>query len=150
MKRILIIEDDPAILTGLQLSLGEENYEILGINDGLAGYEVARKDNIDLIILDLMLPGKNGNEICADLRKAGVETPILMLTARKQETDKVLGLELGADDYVTKPFGIPELKARIKALLRRRSPMRKDLEDDVFGEVRVDFRRQEAFRAEKA
>jgi DNA-binding response OmpR family regulator len=150
MKRILIIEDDPAILAGLQLSLGEENYEILGINDGLAGYEVARKDNIDLIILDLMLPGKNGNEICADLRKAGVETPILMLTARKQETDKVLGLELGADDYVTKPFGIPELKARIKALLRRRSPMRKDLEDDVFGEVRVDFRRQEAFRAEKA
>jgi DNA-binding response OmpR family regulator len=150
MKRILIIEDDPAILAGLQLSLREENYEVLGIDDGLAGYEAARKENIDLIILDLMLPGKSGNEICSDLRKAGVETPILMLTARKLETDKVLGLELGADDYVTKPFGIPELKARIKALLRRRSPMRKDLEDDVFGEVRVDFRRQEAFRAEKA
>jgi len=150
MKRILIIEDDPAILAGLQLSLGEENYEVSGIDDGLAGYEAARKENIDLIILDLMLPGKSGNEICSDLRKAGVETPILMLTARKLETDKVLGLELGADDYVTKPFGIPELKARIKALLRRRSPMRKDLEDDVFGEVRVDFRRQEAFRAEKA
>jgi DNA-binding response OmpR family regulator len=149
MKRILIIEDDPAILAGLQLSL-RENYEVLGIDDGLAGYEAARKENIDLIILDLMLPGKSGNEICSDLRKAGVETPILMLTARKLETDKVLGLELGADDYVTKPFGIPELKARIKALLRRRSPMRKELEDDVFGEVRVDFRRQEAFRAEKA
>lgn len=150
MKRILIIEDDPAILAGLQLSLREENYEVSGIDDGLAGYEAARKENIDLIILDLMLPGKSGNEICSDLRKIGVETPILMLTARKLETDKVLGLELGADDYVTKPFGIPELKARIKALLRRRSPMRKDLEDDVFGEVRVDFRRQEAFRAEKA
>jgi DNA-binding response OmpR family regulator len=150
MKRILVVEDDPAILAGLQLSLEEENYQVLGVDDGLAGYEIARKDNIDLIILDLMLPGKNGREICVDLRKNGVETPILMLTARKQETDKVLGLELGADDYVTKPFGLPELKARIKALLRRRSAVRKDLEDDVFGDVRVDFRRQEAFRSDKS
>jgi DNA-binding response OmpR family regulator len=150
MKRILIVEDEPAILQGLQLTLEEENYQVVCAVEGLAGYEIARKENLDLIILDLMLPGKNGRDICADLRKAGVETPILMLTARKLETDKVLGLELGADDYVTKPFGIPELKARIKALLRRRSPVRKDLEDDAFGDVRVDFRRQEAFRGKKA
>jgi len=150
MKRILVIEDDPAILGGLKTALQEENYEISTADDGLKGFETARKENLDLILLDLMLPGKNGRDICSDLRKQGVETPILMLTSRTQETDKVLGLELGADDYVTKPFSIPELKARIKALLRRRSTVRKDLEDVAFGDVRVDFRRQEAYRGSKA
>jgi len=150
MKRIMIVEDDPAILAGLRISLQEENYQVLPSDDGLKGYELARKENLDLIILDLMLPGKNGREICSDLRKAGVETPILMLTSKKLETDKVLGLEMGADDYVTKPFSVPELKARIKALLRRRSPLRKELEDVAFGDLRVDFRRQEAFRGAKA
>jgi DNA-binding response OmpR family regulator len=150
MKQILVVEDDPAILQGLKISLEEENYHVIAVDDGLVGYETARKENLDLIILDLMLPGKNGQDVCSDLRKEGVETPILMLTSRKQETDKVLGLEMGADDYVTKPFGLPELKARIKALLRRRSPVRKEIEDDAFGDIRVDFRRQEAFRGKKA
>lgn len=150
MKRILVVEDDPAILQGLKAALEEENYQVLTAADGIQGYETARRENLDLLVLDLMLPGKSGRDICTDLRREGDETPILMLTARRQETDKVLGLESGADDYVTKPFSFPELKARIKALLRRRSSVRKELEDDAFGDVRVDFRRQEAFRGTKA
>ncbi len=144
MKRILIIEDDPAILKGLETALQEEHYEILTARDGEKGYQMASRENIALIILDLMLPGKNGEEICKDLRKNGVATPILMLTSKKQEMDKVLGLELGADDYVTKPFSIRELSARIRALLRRTGEMRKDLEEYSFGDVNLDFRKQEA------
>ena len=124
MKKILIIEDDPAILTGLEASLEEEHYEVSSSSDGEEGYEKARIEQFDLIILDLQLPGKNGMDICKDLRKEGVNTPILMLTVQKEEMDKVLGLELGADDFVTKPFSPRELLARIKALLRRNSVVR--------------------------
>ncbi len=145
MKHILIIEDDPAILKGLQISLKEEHYSVTSASDGYAGYKFAQKDNFDLIILDLMLPGKNGQEICRELRAQGNTTPIIMLTSKKEESDKVLGLELGADDYVTKPFSIRELLARIKALLRRSSSGDNFCADSCsFGSVHIDFKRQEA------
>ncbi len=149
MKRILVVEDDPAILRGLEAALSEEHYEVLPASDGERGYNVARRENVDLIILDLMLPKKNGMDICRDLRKDGVNTPILMLTSKKQETDKVLGFELGADDYVTKPFSIRELMARIKALLRRKAEPTKDLDVYAFGDVHLDFKKQEATKGGK-
>jgi DNA-binding response OmpR family regulator len=149
MYRILIIEDDPAILKGLQASLEEEHYRILTQSDGEKGYQLAQRENLDLIILDLMLPSKNGEDICRDLRRKGVEIPILMLTSKSDELNKVLGLELGADDYVTKPFSIRELKARIKAHLRRGSDRKKQVEVLSFSDVHIDFRKQEATKQNK-
>ena len=119
MKRILIIEDDPAILKGLKIALKEASYEVYTAADGLLGLQMAMEENFDLIILDLMLPAKNGQEVCQELRQTGNLTPIIMLTSKKEEIDKVMGLEAGADDYVTKPFSLHELLARIKAVLRR-------------------------------
>ncbi len=144
MRKILVIEDDPAILTGLQASLEEEHYEVSSSSDGQEGYEKARIEYFDLIILDLMLPGKNGMDVCKDLRKEGVSTPILMLTSKKEEMDKVLGLELGADDFVTKPFSVRELHARIKALLRRNSVVKSEIEECCFGNIYINFKNQEA------
>jgi DNA-binding response OmpR family regulator len=149
MKSILIIEDDLSILKGLQASLEEENYNIITASDGEKGYELAQRENIDLIILDLMLPGKGGQDICRDLRSEGIDTPILMLTSKNEEIDKVLGLETGADDYVTKPFSIRELQARIKALLRRASPIKKEVDTFSFGNVHLDFIRLEALKNKK-
>lgn len=146
MKRILIIEDDPAILLGLKESLVEEHFEVLTSSDGEEGYQKGRKENIDLIILDIVLPSKNGIEICKDLRSHEITIPILMLTSKREEIDKVLGLEIGADDYVTKPFSIRELIARIKALLRRQVEFKKELEDYTFGDISIDFKRQEIFK----
>ena len=119
MKHILIIEDDPAIRKGLKDGLEEEHYDIVTASEGLEGFRLARERKNDLILLDLMLPGKNGQEIWRNLRDEGIMTPILMLTSKNEEIDKVLGFEIGADDYVTKPFSMMELKGRIKALLRR-------------------------------
>lgn len=150
MKRILIIEDDPAILKGLTASLKDEHYEVLTAMDGVKGYQLAKRENIDLIILDIMLPNKNGQEICSDLRKEGIDTPILMLTSKREEVDKVLGLELGADDYMTKPFSIRELHARIKALLRRKAEQKKEIDEYAFGNVYVDFKKQEAVKNKKS
>ena len=149
MKRILIIEDDPAIQAGLVASLEEEHYEVLAASDGERGYQMGRRENIDLIILDLMLPNKNGQEVCRDLRKDGVSTPVIMLTSKREEMDKVLGLELGADDYVTKPFSIRELHARVKALLRRKGELKKEIEEYAFGSVHLDFKKQEAVKGKK-
>jgi DNA-binding response OmpR family regulator len=146
MKRILIIEDDPAISKGLSDALHEEHYEVVTEYDGEKGFKFAQNENIALIILDLMLPSKNGIEICTDLRKKGINTPILMLTSKKEETDKVLGLEIGADDYVTKPFSVRELMARIKALLRRKQEIVKEIEEYAFGEVKIDFKKQSAMK----
>lgn len=146
MKRILIIEDDPAILLGLNESLAEEHFEVLTAMDGEEGFRIGKKENIDLIILDIVLPSKNGIEICKDLREFGITIPILMLTSKREEIDKVLGLEIGADDYVTKPFSIRELIARIKALLRRNVDIKKELEDYSFGDVSMDFEKQELFK----
>ena len=146
MKRILIIEDDPAISKGLSDALHEEHYEVVTEDDGEKGFKFAQNENIALIILDLMLPSKNGIEICTDLRKKGINTPILMLTSKKEEMDKVLGLEIGADDYVTKPFSVRELMARIKALLRRKQEIVKEIEEYAFGEVKLDFKKQSAMK----
>jgi DNA-binding response OmpR family regulator len=149
MRKILVIEDDPAILTGLEASLEEEHYEVSSSSDGQEGYEKAKIEYFDLIILDLMLPGKNGMDVCKDLRKEGVTTPILMLTSKKEEMDKVLGLELGADDFVTKPFSVRELHARIKALLRRNSVVKSEIEECCFGNIYINFKNQEATKNNK-
>lgn len=149
MKRILIIEDDPAISKGLSDALKEEHYEVVTEEDGDKGFKFAQNENISLIILDLMLPTKNGIEICTDLRKKGINTPILMLTSKKEEMGKVLGLEVGADDYMTKPFSVRELLARIKALLRRKQEISKDIEEYAFGNVEIDFKKQTAVKNNK-
>jgi two-component system alkaline phosphatase synthesis response regulator PhoP len=149
MTRILIVEDEPIIAGGLQDDLTLEGYDVAVEGDGTAGSKRAVRDRFDLIVLDVMLPGRDGFDICRDIRKAGLQTPILMLTARAQETEKVLAFELGADDYVTKPFGTKELRARIKALLRRSEQRQDDpgAETFQFGDVEVDFSRGEVRRA---
>ncbi len=119
MSRVLVVEDDPAILQGLQESLRLERHDVLSASDGETGYRLAREKKPDLVILDLMLPKMGGFEICRKLRAEEFTAPILMLTARGDEADRVLGLDLGADDYVTKPFSVRELLARVRALLRR-------------------------------
>lgn len=146
MKTVLVIEDDPAIIRGLEEVLTAEHYRVLTAPTGSRGLTLGRKENVDLILLDLGLPDINGEEVCKQLRESGVQTPILMLTSKSQEMDKVLGLEMGADDYMTKPFSTRELLARIHARLRRSHELRKELDDYAFGSVTVDFRKQEAVR----
>jgi DNA-binding response OmpR family regulator len=150
MKTILIVEDDPAILKGLTASLREDHYTVLSATDGDKGYAMARREKVDMILLDVMLPGKDGFDICRDLRREGLDTPILFLTSKKEEVDKVLGLELGADDYMTKPFGVRELKARIRARLRRGADHLRELEEFSFGDVHLDFRKHEATKGQKS
>ncbi len=149
MSRILVVEDDPAILRGLADNLKFESHEVLTAGDGETGYRLVREKKPDLIVLDLMLPKLSGYEVCRRLRDEGVTTPILMLTARGEETDRVVGLDLGADDYVTKPFSVRELLARVRALLRRTHPP-KTLPDQLsFDDVVVDFRRYEVRKGGK-
>jgi DNA-binding response OmpR family regulator len=149
MTKVLIVEDDPAILRGLADNLIFEKYDVVTATDGEAGYRLQRSENPDLIVLDLMLPRMSGLELCRRLRTEGLQIPILMLTARSEEADRVLGLDLGADDYVTKPFSVLELMARIRALLRRTSSA-KDLPNNLsFGDVEVDFLRYVARRRGK-
>jgi DNA-binding response OmpR family regulator len=150
MKTILIIEDDPSIRQGLSETFEAEHFTVLAAANGEKGYQAARHEHIDLIVLDLMLPDKNGEEICRDLRRDGFNTPILMLTSKTDEVDKIMGLESGADDYVTKPFSIRELLARVKALLRRRWDLRKELEEYAFGPIRIDFKKAEAHNGSTA
>jgi two-component system alkaline phosphatase synthesis response regulator PhoP len=119
MQKILTIEDEPNIRELVLYNLTQNGYQVLTAEDGLQGISMAREEKPDLILLDIMLPGKNGYDICRELRMEGNQTPIIMLTAKNEEIDKVLGLEFGADDYISKPFGIRELMARIKAVLRR-------------------------------
>ena len=144
MSRILVIEDDAAILRGLKDNLVAESYEVLTAEDGEEGYRLAREEDPDLIILDLMLPTLSGYEICRKLRDEGDSVLILMLTARGEEADRVLGLDLGADDYVTKPFSIRELKARVRALLRRSDAQAAPPDTLSFGDVEVDFPQYDA------
>ena len=119
---LLIVEDEPAIALALEDDLALEGYQVTVVHDGLEALKRAREESFDAILLDVMLPGRDGFEVCRELRRNRIRTPILMLTARAMEAEKVLGLELGADDYVTKPFGIRELRARIAALIRRSQP----------------------------
>ena len=149
MKQILIVEDDPAIRRGLKASLEGEHFQVTEAADGEQGYQLARGKDIDLIILDWMLPGRNGDQICRDLRAEGIATPIIMLTSKTGEMDKVLGLEVGADDYVTKPFSTRELLARIRAVLRRQSGATIPADTCRFGGVHVDFVKHEVTKAGK-
>jgi DNA-binding response OmpR family regulator len=144
MAKILIIEDDPGIALGVKNDLALEGHVVEVAKDGLAGLERARGGGFDLILLDIMLPKKDGYAICRELRHAGDRTPILMLTAKALEAEKVLGLELGADDYVTKPFSALELRARVNAMLRRGAPEAPDI--FRFANVEVDFGRGEVRR----
>lgn len=145
--RIVVIEDDEVILRGLVDNLRYERYEPVPARDAETGHRLIRERAPELIILDVMLPQMNGFELCRKLRKEGVVTPILMLTARGQEIDRVMGLDLGADDYLTKPFGLSELLARVRALLRRTQSGRAAPDTLCLNEVEVDFRRYEARKA---
>lgn len=147
MTRILVVEDEPGIALGLEDDLRLEGYEVESVADGITAARRAREGAFDLILLDVMLPGKDGFEVCRELRRSGMRTPIVMLTAKAQESEKVMGFELGADDYVTKPFGTRELRARIKALLRRASGAAEtEGERYQFGDIEVDFQRAELRR----
>jgi len=141
MQKILIVEDEPDMLMGLQDNLQFEGYQVLTATDGEQALEVAATACPDLIVLDIMLPKLDGFEVCKRLRAKGFDTPIIMLTAKSQEVDKIVGLELGADDYITKPFSVRELLARIKAVLRRRQTTPKQVETYEFDDVVVDFRK---------
>jgi DNA-binding response OmpR family regulator len=148
MTRILIVEDEPIIAGALQDDLSLEGYDVTVIGDGPAGARYAIEHRVDLIVLDIMLPGRDGVDVCRDVRRAGLQTPILMLTARVHEAEKILAFEAGADDYVTKPFGTKELRARIKALLRRADAARGTQQGIFeFADVAVDFDRGEVRRA---
>lgn len=122
MAKILVIEDEPGIAFGLESDLQTEGYDVAVVGDGVEAVRRARAETFDLILLDVMLPNKDGFEVCRELRRGGLKTPIILLTAKTQEAEKILGLDVGADDYVTKPFSPRELRARIRALLRRAAP----------------------------
>jgi two-component system, OmpR family, alkaline phosphatase synthesis response regulator PhoP len=140
--RILLIEDEPGLVLTLTDRLHSEGYQVVTAGDGESGLSRGASEAFEVIVLDLMLPRKSGLDVCRDLRQRGVTTPILMLTARDQVVDRVVGLKIGADDYLTKPFEMIELLARIEVLLRR-APMLQQQQPDIyhFGEVRVDFKR---------
>ncbi len=144
MTRVLVVEDDAAILRGLTDNLEAESYVVLTAKDGEAGYAILEKEEPDLVILDLMLPKLSGYEICQRARSEGMTVPILMLTAKGTESDRVLGLDLGADDYVTKPFSVRELLARVRALLRRGQSTNTVPDELEFDDVVVDFKSFEA------
>lgn len=139
MTRILIIEDEPQMCMGLKDNLEFEGYEVLTAFDGKTGLQLALSEKPDLILLDIMLPLVSGFDVCKDLRNRGVNIPVIMLTARGEETDKVFGLELGADDYITKPFSIRELLSRIKAVLRRTGVSISSCGKHLIGKLEVDF-----------
>jgi two-component system alkaline phosphatase synthesis response regulator PhoP len=149
--KILLVEDEEGLILTLTDRLESEGFEVVSANDGQKGYDAAMLCTFDLILLDVMLPKKNGYDVCRDLRRAGVRTPILMLTAKGETIDKVLGLKLGADDYLTKPFEVIELLARIEALLRRApTSANGNGSTDVFrfGDVAVDFKRAEVMKGD--
>ncbi len=150
MRRILFVEDEIGFAVGVRDRLEAEGYRVEWARTGTAGYEAARSQTFDLIVLDVMLPGRNGFDVCRDLRRDGVNTPVLMLTARGEVADRVVGLKLGADDYVQKNCEPIELMARIEALLRRTSGARPALGESVaFGDVKVDRSRHEVTRKGK-
>jgi len=146
VTHILVVEDDAAILRGLTDNLEAESYDVLMARDGEAAWALLEEGQPDLVILDLMLPRLSGYEVCRRARSEGMNVPILMLTARGTESDRVLGLDLGADDYLTKPFSVAELLARVRALLRRTQQADAPPDELAFDDVVVDFRRFEARR----
>ncbi|HTA23864.1 MAG TPA: response regulator transcription factor [Terriglobales bacterium] len=150
MAKILIVEDEPNMVAGLRDNFEFEGYQVLTAPDGVAGLERALSESPDLVILDVMMPRMSGLDVCKQLKAKKPSMPIIMLTARGQEVDKVVGLELGADDYVTKPFSIRELLARVKAVLRRAGTIPKQGEKFAFGEVEVNLRNCQVSRKGKA
>jgi len=147
MTRILLVEDDADLAFSLEDDLKVEGYEVEIARDGETASRRGREGDWDLILLDIVLPQKDGYEVCRELRRAGIRTPVIMLTAKTQEAEKVMGLDLGADDYITKPFSPRELRARIRALLRRTEPPPLDVYR--FGDAEVNFARGEIHRGEK-
>jgi DNA-binding response OmpR family regulator len=139
MKRILVVDDEPAMRNGLRDNLEIEGYEVEEAEDGVSGLTIIKNSIFDLIILDVMMPGMSGFEVCKKVRAAGIDTPVILLTAKGEEIDKVLGLELGADDYVTKPFSLRELLARIKVILRRTEKDIIQKNEHTIGKLKVDF-----------
>ncbi len=153
-KKILIIEDEKSILQGLMDNLKEEGFEVIGEGLGKKGLKTALREDLDLVLLDLMLPDMNGLDICAEIKKKKIFLPIIILTAKSKECDKIVGLELGADDYIAKPFSINEVLARIQAMLRRCAIHKKAKKEKIkkykIGEIKVDFIRLEAVRGKKS
>jgi DNA-binding response OmpR family regulator len=145
-SKILIVEDEPAMVAGLRDNFEYEGYEVISAGDGVTGLERALKDSPDLVVLDVMMPRMSGLDVCKQLKAQRPAVPIIMLTARGQEIDKVVGLELGADDYVTKPFSVRELMARVKAVLRRSSSTMPAQEVYRFSDVEVNVRSNEVRR----
>jgi DNA-binding response OmpR family regulator len=142
-KRILVVEDDESITLGLRINLEAEGYEVIVASDGEAGLLSAREDDVSLVILDVMLPKENGFEVLRKLRHEGQTTPVILLSARGAELDKVMGLELGAEDYITKPFSLAELLARVKVQLRRQKPQARVV---MAGTLRIEVERREVTR----
>ncbi len=136
---VLLVEDEPAMREGLVHNLEFEDFEVRAASDGPSGLEAARAGGVDLVILDVMLPGLDGFQVLQKMREAGSDTPVLLLTAKSLESDKLVGFKLGADDYVTKPFSVLELVARAKALLRRRGKKSASLDRYKFRDIEVDF-----------
>jgi len=146
MKRVLVVDDDPALAQGIGEALRQEHFDVLVAETGTRGRALALRENLDLIILDLLLPDLRGEDLLAEIRKSGNTIPVLILSSKKEELDIVTLLEMGADDYMTKPFKVRILLAQVRALLRRRGELSRDLEDYAFSDVQVDFKRQEARR----
>ena len=146
MPRVLLVEDEPGLVMTLTDRLAAEGYEVVSATDGETGLQRASSEAFDVVLLDGMLPGRDGFDVCRTLRQRNVVTPILMLTARGQVVDRVVGLKLGADDYLVKPFEMAELLARIEALLRRVPPVPAQADVYQFGDIHVDFRKAEVSR----
>ena len=145
MLRILIVDDEPEMVRGLEDNLRFEGYQTISAGDGRRGVELALTEAPDLVLLDVMMPGMSGWDVCRELRTKGLDVPVIMLSARGEEADRVQGLELGADDYVTKPFGLRELLARIRAVLRRPGARQK-VQEFAFGDVRVHLRGRQVYK----
>ncbi len=148
MIKILLVEDEPAMQLGLKDNLELESYQVEIAGDGELGLLKIKENTYDLILLDVMLPKLSGFDVCKKARAAGITTPIILLTARGEEIDKILGLELGADDYITKPFSVRELLARIKAMLRRSSGVAKPSQSVIIGRLKLDFVTFQAFEGD--
>ena len=148
-RRILVVEDEPAILSGLRDLLELEDYDVLTATDGQAGLKLALSEDPDLVILDVMLPKVSGLDVLRKLREHRIRGSVIMLTAKREERDMVKGLNLGADDYITKPFSLEELLARIQARLRRTDPPKDPLNDVRFADVRINFERLEGFKGDR-
>lgn len=148
MPRILIVDDEPEMVRGLEDNLRFEGYQTLAATNGKDALALAYREGPDLILLDVMMPQLSGWDVLRSLRQKGLDVPVIMLTARGEEMDRVLGLELGADDYVSKPFSLRELLARVRAVLRRPGP-RQRAEEVAFGDIRLHLRARQAFKAAK-